>query len=65
MDVEGFEEALLPELVKLTSAIIIFEYHRDKCGLGLSELFQLCPGFTFTHFQDSTFVGMPASEVIS
>ena len=57
MDVEGYEEFLLPELASSSNAIIIFEYHNDKCQMALSDLFALCPDYTFTHFSDSTFVG--------
>lgn len=60
MDVEGYEEVLLPELASLTKSIIIFEYHHDKCQIKLSELFKACPDYTFTHFQDCTFIGTPS-----
>lgn len=60
MDVEGYEEVLLPELASLTKSTIIFEYHRDKCQIKLSELFNACPNYTFTHFQDCTFIGIPS-----
>jgi FkbM family methyltransferase len=59
MDVEGYEEVLLPAIVTLSQSLIIFEYHNDKCSLDLSDLFALCPSYTFTHFTDCTFVGIP------
>lgn len=59
MDIEGYEEVLLPELIKLTKATVIFEFHSDKCKLALSALFKLCDGYTFSHFRDCTFVGTP------
>ena len=62
MDVEGYEEVLLPAIVTLSQALIIFEYHNDKCSLDLSDLFALCPNYTFTHFTDCTFVGVPRSK---
>lgn len=62
LDVEGYEEFLLPDIASLSNATIIFEYHHDKCQIPLSKLFALCPGHNFTHFQDCTFIGQPNSH---
>ena len=57
VDVEGYEDKLLPEICNLSNAKIIFEFHQDKCDLNLSEIFQLCPEYKFNHYSESTFIG--------
>lgn len=56
VDVEGYEEQLIPQMIRMTGAKIIFEYHAAKTGKDLGEIIrELSVPHRFEHIGGATF----------
>ena len=56
VDVEGYEEKILPKMLELTEAKIIFEYHAEKTRKELGSILgEMLTPYRFEHISGATF----------